>query len=354
MRWGRGRQVRAAVAGVAVAAVLASCSLAGGGDSGGGGGTVVLLTHDSFALSEEVLAAFTDQTGLVVEVRTSGDAGELSTGLVLAKDDPVADVVYGVDNTFASRAVDAGVFADYTSPALTGGARDFAYPGSAALTPVDFGDVCLNIDTRYFADRGLAEPASFSDLVKPQYRGLTVVQNPATSSPGLAFLLGTVAVFGQDGWQAYWQSLRGNDVAVADGWSQAYFVDFSGSSGQGPRPIVVSYASSPSAEVGEDGSPPPTKAVSATCFRQVEYAGVLAGADNPEGARKLVDFLLSPAVQGDLPSQMYVYPVVDGVALPEDFATYAPAPARPLTMDPQTIGLHRDEWIAQWRELMQG
>lgn len=353
VRGGRRRRLQFLAFATVPLAALTSCSLSGGDDEQAPD-SVVLVTHDSFALSEEVLASFTEETGITIELRTSGDAGELSTSLVLAKDDPVADVVYGIDNAFASRAVEEGVFADYVSPAMTARVQRLAYPGSAALTPVDYGDVCVNIDTRFFAERGIAEPTSFADLIKPEYRALTVVQNPATSSPGLAFLLGTVAIFGEEGWQPYWEALKQNEVAVADGWTQAYTVDFSGSSGNGPKPIVVSYASSPPAEVGADGAAPPTKAVEATCFRQVEYAGVLNGAKNPEGAQKVIDFLLSPQVQQELPTQMYVFPVIDGVELPESFVKYAPTPQNPITLDPAEIGQKRDGWIAQWRELMQG
>lgn len=341
----------AASAMIAAGVLLASCSA--GAISGAPKADLVLVTHDSFAISDDVLAQFTEQTGLTVEVRGSGDAGALTSQLVLTKDNPLGDIAFGVDNAFASRAVDAGVFADYTSPAASGGAADYAYPGSSALTAIDYGDVCLNIDTRYFAERNLAEPATLVDLTKPEYRGLTVVESPATSSPGLAFLLATIATDG-DAWQQYWTDLAGNGVKVADGWTQAYNVEFSGSAGKGSRPIVVSYASSPPAEVGADGSAPPTKALPDTCFRQIEYAGVLTGAANPDGAQKLLDFLLSPAVQADLPGQMYVFPVQRGTPLPAEFEQYAAKPDAPLTMDPATIGAHRDEWIAEWRSLVQG
>jgi thiamine transport system substrate-binding protein len=350
-----GGRARVLALGLGVALALTSCSAIGGSDQEAeSSDTVVLITHDSFALSQETLDSFTAETGLRLEHRTNGDAGALATSLVLAQDDPIGDVVYGIDNAFASRAVDEGVFADYVSPAASGRVRQLDYPGSSALTPIDYGDVCINIDTRYFAERGLAEPEDFADLGKPEYRGLTVVENPATSSPGLAFLLATIAIFGDNGWQSYWETLKANDVAVVDSWSQAYYVDFSGSEGNGPKPIVVSYASSPPAEAPADGSPPPTKALEASCFRQIEYAGVLEGARNPEGARKVIDFLLSARVQAELPSQMYVFPVIEGVQLPENFMKYAPRPSSPITMEPSKIGENRDEWIAQWRELMQG
>lgn len=353
-----GRRRGAAVAAVVSAAALAAgCSLSSGG-SPADADALVLVTHDSFSLSDGVLQQFTDETGVPVEVRTSGDAGQLASQLVLTKDDPIGDVAFGIDNTFASRVTGNGVFDDYVSPKAAGGADRYAIPGSDALTAVDYGDVCLNYDAAWFERHGAAPPSSIADLVRPQYEGLTVVENPATSSPGLAFLLATIASqpdgAGPDAWQDYWRALKANGVQVDDGWTQAYDVDFSGSSGHGSRPVVVSYATSPPAEIGEDGSPPQTRVVDSSCFRQVEYAGVLHGTDKPEAAREFIDFLLSDAVQRDVPQQMYVMPVQRGTPLPESFARYAARPAHPLSMGAQRIGQNRDDWIRRWRGIVLG
>ena len=321
---------------------------------GGDGGTVVLITHNSFALSEDLLAAFEEETGLTLEQRTPGDGGELVNQLVLTKDAPLGDVVYGIDNTFASRAIDEGVLAPYRSPALPEAAADLAVDDEGLLTPVDVGDVCVNVDHEWFAEAGIPEPTTFADLTDPAYRDLLVVTNPATSSPGLAFLLGTIAEFGEDGWVDYWAALRDNGVKVAAGWEDAYYVDFSGPSSEGDRPLVVSYASSPSAEVPDGAAEAPTGALLDTCFRQVEYAGVLAGAANPEGAQQVVDWLLSPEVQADLPGSMYVYPVDPEVELPDSWARFAPQPQDPRTVDPALVDANRDEWIETWTATVVG
>ncbi|MGM0386637.1 MAG: thiamine ABC transporter substrate-binding protein [Actinomycetota bacterium] len=337
---------RAAVL-TAAALVLGGCSVVGsGGGDAGSGGSVTLVTHDSFALSEGLLEQFTAETGWEVELVAPGDGGALVNQLILTKDSPLGDAVYGIDNTFASRAVEEGVLAPYTSPAAVDG---FDTQGGH-LTAIDQGDVCLNVDLEWFAAEGLAVPAGFDDLVEPEYAGLTVVTNPATSSPGLSFLLATVAHF-EDGWQDYWRRLLANGTKVADGWSDAYFVDFSGSEGAGPRPIVLSYSSSPAAEVGDDGVAR-TGNVEATCFRQVEYAGVIAGAENPEGARALVDFLLSEEVQADIPGSMYMYPVTD-VDLPAEWVAHAPLAADPLTLDPDIISANRAMWLEEWAALLE-
>ena len=93
------------------------------------------------------------------------------------------------------------------------------------VTPVDTGDVCLNVDTGWFAEKGQAPPATFEDLVDPAYRDTLVVENPASSSPGLAFLLATVAHFGDPGYLD-WEQLRANGVEVVEDWDTAYYSSF--------------------------------------------------------------------------------------------------------------------------------
>lgn len=337
----------AAVLAAGAALALTGCSVIGGGSTPAStGGTVTLVTHDSFALSEGLLESFTEETGWDVELVAPGDGGALVNQLILTADSPLGDAVYGIDSTFASRAVDEGVLEPYASPDAVDGFDTLG----GHLTAIDQGDVCLNVDLAWFADRGLPVPAGFEDLAEPEYADLTVVTNPATSSPGLTFLLATVAHFGEGGWQDYWRGLLANGAKVADGWSDAYYVDFSGSEGAGPRPVVLSYSSSPAAEV-RDGVAR-TGNVEATCFRQVEYAGVIAGAANPAGARALIDFLLSGEVQADIPGSMYMYPVTDA-PLPEEWAEHAPLAADPLTLDPATISANRAAWLEEWAALLE-
>lgn len=325
------------------------------------GGEVVLITHDSFVLDQALLDQFQTETGITLTLLAQGDAGSMLNQLVLTKSNPLGDAVFGVDNTFASRALTEGVVEPYRSPAAAAAAEDYGL-GEAdpdgRLTPIDYGDVCVNVDRAWFRDRNLSEPATFEDLARPEYRDLLVVESPATSSPGLAFLFGTIAHFGEEGWQQYWTQLRDNGVKITAGWEDAYTVDFSGSSGRGDRPLVVSYASSPPAEVGESATPPaageaPTAAVLDTCFRQVEYAGVLAGAKNPEGARRVIDFLLAEPFQSTVAEQMYVYPVNPAASVPESWETFAPPAADPLTLDPAVIADRREEWIGAWSDLME-
>ena len=311
------------------------------------GGTVTLVTHDSFAVSDDVLAAFEKETGLKVEQVAPGDGGALVNQLVLTKDAPLGDAVFGIDNTFATRAIDEGVLEPYDAEGLADSAAQYAV-GDGELTPIDFGDVCINADHAWFTDKGLAEPVTLEDLTKPEYKDLLVVTNPATSSPGLAFLLATIGAFGEDGWKDYWTQLKDNGLKVADSWSDAYDVDFSGAGGAGPRPLVLSYSSSPPFTMSEDGKSTSTGALLDTCFRQVEYAGVLAGAKNPEGAKELVDFLVGQTFQADIADNMYMYPADDSIALPDGWAEFAPLAEKPFEVSPEDITANRDDWIQAW------
>ncbi len=311
---------------------------------------VTVVTHDSFAVPDDVLADFESSSGISITFVQPGDAGALVNQLVLTKDAPLGDVVFGIDNTFASRAIDEGVFADYESQApAAADAAEYAIPGSQALTAIDYSDVCLNYDIGWFEERGEA-PTSLGHLSDPEFRDVLSVTNPATSSPGLAFLLATVSEFGEDGWEDYWRALKENNVRVTSSWSDTYFVDFSAPNYGGDYPLVLSYASSPPSEV-IDGEPT-TAALLDTCFRQVEYAGVLEGAENPEGAQAVIDWMLSDEFQAAVPENMYVYPVSSQVDVPAEWAEFAPLADDPHTLEPDVIAANRDEWINTWTEIV--
>ena len=314
--------------------------------------TLVVATHDSWAMSKKVMAQFRAETGITVKIQPQGDAGQLTNKLVLTKGRPLADGVYGVDNAFATRAVDAGVLDDLGDVAEPASAKRFDLPGKAGqqLSPIDYGDVCVNVDDAWFRRKGIAPPKTLDDLVKPAYKGLFVTPGATTSSPGLDFLLATIAAKG-DGWHDYWTRLMANDAKVVPGWSDAYEVDFTAGGGQGDRPIVTSYSSSPPFTVPEGGVTPTTSALLDTCFRQVEYAGVLAGGKNPEGMEKFIAFMHGHDFQAALPDNMFVYPVDSSVALPTSWAKYAPTSPTPYAVDPADVTAKRATWLREWRDL---
>ncbi|HEX2993614.1 MAG TPA: thiamine ABC transporter substrate-binding protein [Anaerolineales bacterium] len=318
--------------------------------------TITVMTHDSFAASEEVVKAFEQANNAKVVFLQGGDAGSVLNKAALTKDAPLADVLFGVDNTFLSRALEADIFDPYESPVLKQIPEQFKLDTSNRALPVDYGDVCINYDKAYFADKNLTVPQSLEELTKPDYKGLLVMENPATSSTGLAFLLATVAHYG-DSFTDYWQALKENGLVVVDSWDTAYYTNFSGSSGRGPQPLVVSYGSSPAAEVVYaekklDDAPTASILGPDTCFRQIEFVGILKGTQHRDLAEKFVDFMLGKQFQEDVPLQMFVYPVNPEVALPEAFTKYAQAPEQVATLAPEEIAANRDKWIEAWTNVV--
>ncbi|MCB9451896.1 MAG: thiamine ABC transporter substrate-binding protein [Anaerolineaceae bacterium] len=319
--------------------------------------TLIVVTHDSFSVTEDLLAQFESEHNIKVEILRSGDAGAMVNQSILTKDNPLGDVLYGVDNTFLSRALDAGLFTPYESSLLSDVPEEFQLDPDYRVTPVDYGDVCLNYDVGYFADNNLPLPESLSDLADPVYKSLLVVENPATSSPGLAFLLSTIAQFGTEAdytYLDYWRDLVANDVYVSDDWSDAYFGQFTAGGGDGTRPLVVSYASSPPFTVDAETGLPTTGSIVAdgTCFRQIEFVGILAGTQHEEAARQFIDFMLSVPFQEDMPFQMYVFPVNTQAKLPEEFVQFASIPENPVVFDSAEIDSSREEWIQAWTEVV--
>lgn len=320
--------------------------------------TLVLASHDSFSISEEALAQFEGEHNVSLQLLELGDAGEALNRLILSKDAPLADVFFGVDNTFLSRALEADIFESYDSPILGQISDDLKLDAENRLLPIDFGFVNINADKEWFAENGLPIPQTLDDLTNPDYKGLLVVENPATSSPGLAFLLTTVAYFGEDGYLDFWQALRDNGVRITQGWSEAYFEHFTvGSGGGGDRPLVVSYSTSPPADVvfAEDGRTEPASvniSPAEGTFRQIEFVGVLKGAQNPEMGRALVDFMLGKSFQEDIPLQMFVYPANVDANLPDVFVEFGQTPDTSAVVDPDAIEANRETWTTEWTEVM--
>jgi thiamine transport system substrate-binding protein len=293
---------------------------------------VTLVAHDSFAISDESIAEFENQSGYKLEILRAGDAGSVTNRLVLTKDSPIGDVVFGIDNTFRGLAEENNIV-------------------EGSLQEITYSDVCFNYDRLWFEANNQNPPSSWRELVLPEYEGLTVVSNPLTSSPGLAFLASTVAAFGEDGFENFWKDLKDNQVKVAAGWEEAYFTEFSGSSGAGQYPIVLSYSSSPAAEIREDGKSQ-TVALLDECFRQVEYVGVLAGSKNPTGAQALVEFLLAEPFQSTMPGLMYVYPVNPDASVPSEWAEFG-LPARSTIGQDLAIAPNRDSWQDKWSAIFE-
>ncbi|MGB4595803.1 MAG: thiamine ABC transporter substrate-binding protein [Anaerolineaceae bacterium] len=321
--------------------------------------TLTVMTHDSFAVSKSLITAFESLNNVKITFVKGGDAGSALNRLILsaASGSTSADVFYGIDNTFLSRALDQRLFETYQPPSLKDVSSDFQLDSSYRVTPIDYGDVCINYDKQFFAEKNLPLPETLVQLQDPTYHEMLVVENPATSSPGLAFLLTTVATFGEAGWLDWWGAMKENGVVIVSDWETAYYTNFSGSSGRGPQPMVVSYASSPAAELVYsdpklDEAPTGSLTGENMCWRQIEFAGILKGTQNRALAEKFIDFLLSKDFQEDMPLQMFVYPVLNDAALPEDFVKASQTPTKAATLGPKLIAENRDAWVQAWSDLM--
>lgn len=317
--------------------------------------TLTVMTHDSFAISEDLIAEFEAEHNAKISFVRSGDTGSALNRAILSKDNPLADVFYGVDNTFLARALSEGIFESYESPVLANIPDEFEIDPNHYALPVDYGDVCINYDKAWFEDNDLPVPTSLEELTQPEYAGLLAVENPATSSPGLAFLMATIAHFGEDGYLDYWGALADNGLTVVNDWETAYYTNFSGSTGQGAQPMVVSYGSSPAAEVVYTESPlkeAPTASITGAnaCFRQIEFVGILKGTPHRDLAEAFVDFMLSPPFQEDIPLQMFVFPVNAEARLPQVFIDNVAIPEQPATLAPELIEANREAWINAWTE----
>jgi thiamine transport system substrate-binding protein len=319
--------------------------------------TLTVMTHDSFEVSAGLVSVFEQANHVRLIFLKSGDAGAALNKAILSKNSPLADVFYGVDNTFLSRAIETGIFEVYDPPALTGIPEMYKLDAGHHLFPVDYGDVCINYDKAYFADHNILIPKTLEDLLKPEYNGLLVMENPAGSSPGLAFLLATISYFGEPAYLDYWRELRSNGLVVVEDWSTAYYTNFSASSGHGPQPLVVSYASSPAAEVvyaDTKLTAAPTGSLTGPgmCFRQIEFVGILKGTQQRELAEKFVDFMMGVQFQEDMPLQMFVYPVNPKAQLPPEFIKYAQVTNQPTNLPPDEIAKKRDTWIEDWSDVV--
>lgn len=315
--------------------------------------TLIVMTHDSFQASQSVISAFETANNVKLQFIASGDAGTALNKAILSKDNPFADVFYGVDNTFLSRALTENIFQPYNSPLLADIPDQYKLDPQNRALPVDWGDVCLNYDKVYFSDHNLQPPQNLEDLLKPEYKSMLAVENPATSSTGLAFLLATIGHFGITNYLNYWKGLKDNKLLVVNDWETAYYTNFSRYGGD--RPIVVSYNSSPPYEVLGSKTPlpaPETAAITSdgSCFRQIEFVGILRGTKNQDLAEKWVDFMLSTTFQEDMPLQMYVFPVNPNAKLNETFQKFLVTPQHPAYVSPEDIAANREAWINAWTE----
>ncbi len=318
---------------------------------------LVIMTHDSFDISETVIDEFETDNDATVVIQKAGDAGEALVRAILEKGNPSADLLYGIDNTYLERALEEKIFDKYRSDLLDQVPDEFEFDSTGHVTPIDYGYVNLNYDIGFLTENGLTAPETLEELTGSDWYESLVVENPATSSPGLAFLISTIAYFGEDDdydYLDFWADMKANGVLVKDGWSDAYYTDFTMYGGD--RPLVVSYATSPAAEFLFSEEPiesPPTGniLIDNATFTQIEGIGILKGTNSKTLAKKFIDFALGTKFQEDFPDKMFVYPVNENAATPDSFK-FAEVPSQPVGISAEEIGEKREQWIQAWTSVV--
>lgn len=314
-----------------------------------------VLVYDSYAVSEELVLRFEAANDVKLQFIEAGDGTELLNRAILTAEAPIADVIVGINSVLVNRALVNNLLESYESPYLS--EIDAIYqtdPENRAL-PFNHGAVCINYDTEFFSTHELKVPTTLEELVDPVYSGMLAIENPISSTPGLAFMLMTIDVLGEDGYLFFWEDLLENGAEIVPDWSTAYYTNFTAGGGGGYQPMVVSYDASPAAvpfyaEEPMDEAPTASILADDMCIEMIEYAGILKGSDQVELAQKFIDALLSAEWQSDLPAQMFVYPVNGTATIPELFETFAPQPVNPVRMDPAIVAVNYEKWLQAWAE----
>ncbi len=312
-----------------------------------------VMVHSSFSLPKPLLAQFESQNGVKLSIIKGGDAGEMLNKLILTRANPIADVVFGIDNTLMSKALAMQVVAaDDGIKAMAAASGDAALGQS--IVAVDYGFVTLNYDKAFVAKSGLALPKTLEELTQEPYRNWLAVPNPATSSPGYAFMLATVAAMGEEKAFDWWARMRANGLKVTKGWTEAYYTEFSRNGGT--RPLVVSYATSPAAEVFYSKtkiSEPPTGslALKGGTFKQTEGVALVKGGGQREPAVKFIEFLRSAAVQEALQTSMWMFPA-DSRTAPAEVMRHASEPTSFDNLPSDVIAAKGNEWVNRWVQVV--
>lgn len=329
------------------------------------GESITILDHGAFDYAFGAAKPLFEQlTGATVTNHAADDAG---TALQLAAQDIAAgggtfDILYGVDNVLMGQAIKEGVFAPYTPLQAQRVQQEYRFvptiDGAWAATPVDTGFIAINVDPR----SGITVD-SMDDLVT--HADEFVTQDPRFSSPGLGFLISTVATYGEGGYLDYWADLLDGGVTITSGWTEAYENRFSGGYLAGEtgttsdKPIVTSYTTSPAYEIFNDPEKQENDVLTApeSTFRQIQTMGILAGSDNRAAAEAWIEFTLTPDFQKLAAEYNAIYPVVAGDAIQASvddvFAGNDPAPGSftPADFTTKELGDNAEGWVEAWTDL---
>lgn len=306
---------------------------------------LTVYTYSSFSvkLIDNIKNHFKTKYNLTVDFKSFSDTGPLFNQLLQEKNNPVADVVIGLDSSYFAKALKEDLFQPYQPANLSLVNKDLIFDPEYRLIPFDYGYVLFNYDSQKLDSL----PKTHRDLLQPQFKKKIIISNPLTSSPGQVFLLTTIALYGEDGYLDYWRQLKANLLTIAPGWDEAY-----GMYTNGEAPIVLSYGTSPAYHLlYENTERYQALILDDAAYAQIEGAGIIKNTANLTNAKLLMDYLLSAEFQALIPENQFMYPVRSDVTLPESFRIAAKVDKiLNLPLDKVTANLER--WLQEWEQVI--
>ncbi|MBI4043074.1 MAG: thiamine ABC transporter substrate-binding protein [Deltaproteobacteria bacterium] len=308
---------------------------------------LVIYTYSSFTsewgLQPKVIPPFEKECHCKVRVVGTEDTGAMLNRLLLEGEKTKADVVIGIDNSLAHKALDGNLLLAYQPAGLSNVPEELLFDKSFRLIPFDYSYYAIIYDSEKLPN----PPRSLRELANPLYRRKIILEDPRTSTPGLGFLLWSVGVFGEK-YLEFWHSLKPNILTISPGWDMAY-----GMFTKGEAPMVLSYITSPAYHrIHEKSERYKAALFSEGHYLQIEGAGIVASTDQLELARKFIDYLLSVSFQQYVPLHNYMFPVNRKTPLPEAF-TKLPMPKKTILLPPEQVRQSLDRWFQEWRAALQ-
>jgi thiamine transport system substrate-binding protein len=307
---------------------------------------LIIYAYDSFiswGLAEATMHKFEESNNCTITLIGTGDAGQVLNRLILEKDNPQADIIVGIDNNYLAKALQHDVLVPYKPANINVVPDDLILDPTFHLTPFEYGFIAFVYDSEKIPE----PPTSLQALTDAEWEEKIILEDPRTSSPGAALLLWTIAAFGEEGYLKYWEQLKPSILTVTKGWDTAY-----GMFTTGEAPIVLSYATDPAYHMEVDQSTRYQVAPTTEGFyRQIEGMGIVKGAKHPELAQKFLEWMLTEEFQQEIPLTQWVFPVNPNVELPKSF-DYAAKADKFLSIEPERIEQHYDEWLKAWTEVM--
>ncbi|MBJ23765.1 MAG: hypothetical protein CMB64_03760 [Euryarchaeota archaeon] len=328
---------------------------------------LVIATYDVYALTDEMIGDFENQTGITVSMIKLDDAGSVLDYLIQNKGTETIDLAIGLDNTYLQTAIKQGVLTEHLANNLDNISQDALAPYNGPFAvPFDMGHVCLNYDSSIVDGQNMTVPTSLWNLTEEEWRGKVAIPSPITSSPGRAFMLATLDYFNSLGestseFEEWWSAMEENDVIITSGWSEAYETHYTGGYGEyeagyvGDAHITVSYCHSPGVESWYNGNWTKSAALNLpkTSFFQVEYISSVMGGDQQSSAL-FIEFLLSEDINSNMPVQNSMYSVLEGFDLPEEngYLFHSIIPNEPSEISMIEIEENMESWLLLWNKAM--